>query len=208
VNVLDLFSGIGGFSLGLERAGMRTVAFCEIDTFCQEVLHKHWPDLNIWGTVRALRGVPLSGLISGRQEDWPEGREERPALRPDWIIVENVGHTWRRWVPELRRELFCAGYASLPLRMRASNVGAPHDRSRVFVIAHADGELLRKLQGWWHGPGREMAAQLAQSQDFTPRRLGADDGLSDWVDRRHALGNAVVPQIAEIIGRGIMTVTP
>jgi hypothetical protein len=61
------------------------------------------------------------------------------------------------------------------------------------------------LQGWWSGPGREMAAKLAQSQDFTPRRLGADDGLSNWVDRRRALGNAIVPQIAEIIGAGIMT---
>ena len=41
VRVLDLFSGIGGFSLGLDRAGMETVAFCENDKFCQKVLAKH-----------------------------------------------------------------------------------------------------------------------------------------------------------------------
>ncbi len=54
MNVLDLFSGIGGFSLGLERAGMRTVAFCEIDPYCQAVLRKHWPDVPIFGDVRTL----------------------------------------------------------------------------------------------------------------------------------------------------------
>src|SRR4029077_15577971 len=45
MNVLDLFSGIGGFSLGLERAGMRTVAFCEIDPFCRAILRKRWPEI-------------------------------------------------------------------------------------------------------------------------------------------------------------------
>jgi len=56
MNVLDLFSGIGGFSLGLERAGMRTVAFCEIDPFCRRVLAKHWPDVPVWGDIRTLTG--------------------------------------------------------------------------------------------------------------------------------------------------------
>ena len=54
MNVLDLFSGIGGFSLGLERAGMRTVAFCEIDPFCRKVLAKHWPSVPIYHDVRAI----------------------------------------------------------------------------------------------------------------------------------------------------------
>jgi len=82
-------------------------------------------------------------------------------------------------------------------------VGAHHERARIFLVAHANGELLRELSRWWHGPGREVAAQLAQSQDFAPARLGTDDGLPDWVERRKAIGNAVVPQVAELIGRGI-----
>lgn len=54
MRVLDLFSGIGGFSLGLERAGMRTVAFCEIDPFCREILRKHWPNIPCYDDIREL----------------------------------------------------------------------------------------------------------------------------------------------------------
>lgn len=202
--VLDLFSGIGGFSLGLERAGMRTVAFCEIDERCQAVLARHWPDTPIHGDVRALRGLPLSGLVSSRETERLGGRAQRAGLYPDWIVIENVAHTWRRWVPELRRELWSLGYSSVPFRVRASNVGAHHERARIYLVAHTDCELLRKLSRWWNGPGREVAAQLAQSQDFAPARLGTDDGLPDWVDRRKQLGNAVVPQAAELIGKAIL----
>jgi site-specific DNA-cytosine methylase len=53
-NVLDLFSGIGGFSLGLERAGMQTAAFCEIDPFCQQVLTRHWPHTPIYDDIKQL----------------------------------------------------------------------------------------------------------------------------------------------------------
>jgi DNA (cytosine-5)-methyltransferase 1 len=75
VNVLDLFSGIGGFSLGLERAGMRTVAFCEIDPFCQRVLAKHWPDVPVWGDIRTLTASSLADTI-GMRKLQSEGGEQ------------------------------------------------------------------------------------------------------------------------------------
>ena len=65
MKVLDLFSGIGGFSLGLERAGMETVAFCEIDPFCQKVLKKHWPNVPIYDDVRSLDYDGPVDLICG-----------------------------------------------------------------------------------------------------------------------------------------------
>src|SRR6185437_5839320 len=66
VRVLDLFSGIGGFSLGLERAGMRTVAFCEKDERCRRVLKKHWPEIPIYDDVSTLTGDRLTtdGIVA------------------------------------------------------------------------------------------------------------------------------------------------
>ena len=65
MRLLDLFSGIGGFSLGLERAGFKTVAFCEIDPFCRAVLKKHWPDVPCYNDVTTLTaaGLAADGII-------------------------------------------------------------------------------------------------------------------------------------------------
>ena len=64
---LDLFSGIGGFALGLEKAGMTVAAFCEIDPFCQAVLRKHWPDVPVFGDIRELTKEKLieAGVVDG-----------------------------------------------------------------------------------------------------------------------------------------------
>lgn len=156
-------------------------------------------DLSIAG-----RGAGLTGTRSGL---WSEFRRAIEEIRPDFIVVENVGHTWRRWVPSVREDLAELGYSSLPLRVRASDLGAPHERSRIFIVAHADSELLRKLSWWWCGPGRESAKELAESWDSAPRRLGTDDGVSNRVDRCRALGNAIVPKIAQLIARAIKEVT-
>jgi DNA (cytosine-5)-methyltransferase 1 len=145
----------------------------------------------------------VSGLVGSWQESRALRLSELADVRPDWVVVENTHHCWRNWVPELRRELWAYGYASLPLRVRASEVGAVHGRARAFVIAHSDSEQLRELSRWWRGPGRQVADELAVTWDSAPRRLGANDGLSNWVDRRYALGNAVCPPVAQLIAKAI-----
>ena len=108
MRVLDLFSGIGGFSLGLERAGMETVAFCEIDPFCQKVLRKHWPDVPVYDDVRTIDydgpvdvicgGFPCqpfsaAGKRRGTKDDrylWPEMLRVAEKYKPTWFIGENV----------------------------------------------------------------------------------------------------------------------
>jgi DNA (cytosine-5)-methyltransferase 1 len=160
-------------------------------------------------------GFPCQGLsvagptrkLVGASELWYEFRRIIYESAPGWVVVENVGHTWRKWVPEVRRDLWLLGYASVPLRVRASDLGACHERSRVFIVANPDRKFIREFARWWSGQGRQGAEEFKQSWDSTPRRLGTDDGVPDWVDRRHALGNAAVPHIASLIARGIKAVS-
>jgi DNA (cytosine-5)-methyltransferase 1 len=194
---LDLFSGIGGFALAARNVGWTTIGFCEIDKPCLRVLGRQF-DCDRW--------LSLPGHFSSGEAAGIDGLEELISVRPNWIVIENDYHRWRSWVPELRRHLYGLGYSSLPLRVRASEVGAVHHRARGWLVAHTDSECLRELSWWWWRQGGEMAAELASSWDSAPRRLGANDGLPEWVDRRHALGNAIVPQCAELIFRGIKAI--
>lgn len=191
---LDLFSGIGGFALAARAVGWETVGFCEIDPFCIRVLRRRF-DCDRWFSLPGHLG---SGKAAGL-----ERIEELAWLAPDWIVLENDGHRWRAWMPELRRRLWARGYASLPFRVRAADVGAVHLRARGWLVAHADSEQLRELSRWWERESRQVATELAEPWDSAPRGLGTADGLPDWVDRRHALGNAIVPAAAELIFRGI-----
>lgn len=201
---IDLFSGIGGFSIGFEREGIETIAFVESDAGCRAVLEANWPSVPAWGDIRDYSGIPLSGHLRSWAAQGLVRLQELADVRPDWVVIENTGHRWRAWVPELRQYLWSFGYASVCFRVRASEVGARHERARAFVIAHADCELLRELSRWWRGPGGEVAKELAKSWDSAPRGLGADDGLPNGTHRRHALGNAVCPPVAQIIARGIV----
>lgn len=111
-NVLDLFSGIGGFSYGLEMTGgFKTVAFCEIDPFCQKVLRKHWPSVPIFEDIKELhredisetidiivggfpcQPVSVAGKRKGTEDNrwlWPEMFRVIKEFKPTWVIGENV----------------------------------------------------------------------------------------------------------------------
>ena len=161
MKILDLFSGIGGFSLGLERAGpFRTVAFCEREPFCQEVLKKHWPKVPIYDDVKTIPtnrlgridlicgGFPCqpwstAGQRRGAEDDrdlWPVMASLIKKLQPEWVIGENV----RGFVNEplgLRRslsDLESLGYQAIPFIIPACAVDAKHRRDRVWIIAHTN----------------------------------------------------------------------
>lgn len=192
---IDMFAGIGGFSIAAARVGWNTIGFCEIDEFCLELLGRRF-DRDGWFSLPGSehRGSPARARRA----------TELAWLAPDWLVIENVYHTWRRWMPQLRRALLERGYASLPLRVSAADVGAVHERARGWLVANPDSEQLRKLQGWWSRSGGQAAAELAEPWDSAPKRLGANDGLPDRSHgRRRALGNAIVPAAAEVIFRGI-----
>lgn len=166
LRVLDLFSGIGGFSLGLERTGgFETVAFCEIEPFCQKVLAKHWPGVPCYDDVRTLTAERLAadgiavdvicggfpcqdistagkgaGLAGKRSGLWSEIARLSGELRPSYVIVENVSALLGRGLGTVLGDLAEIGYDAEWHCIPASAVGAPHRRDRVWIVANPAGK--------------------------------------------------------------------
>ena len=233
MNVLDLFSGIGGFSLGLERAGMKTIAFCEIEEFPRKVLRKHWPNVPIFEDVRELHGSDITdpvdlicggypcqpfscaGKRHGHADDrhlWPEMFRLIREIWPNWIIAENVAGHVTLGLDQVLSDLENENYTWWTVIIPACGVGANQQRNRVWIIANINTERLSQLVG----PEEKQAGtrfnwrslssyweKWNPNNSFICRGI---DGIPGRVDRIKALGNAVVPQIPEIIGRAIMEV--
>lgn len=238
MNVLDLFSGIGGFSLGLERAGMNTVAFCEIDPFATKVLRKHWPNVPIYDDVRTIDnakltadginridvvtgGYPcqpfsLAGKRRGEEDHrhlWPSMLRIIKETRPTWVIGENVVGHITMGLESVCLDLEAAGYSVQPFIIPAASIGARHLRYRIWIVAHAEcdsvqGGAIDAAEGQDREYGEEQLARLlfpcAWPSLSVARNHRDDDGLPDRIHRNKALGNTVMPQIAEMIGRAIV----
>lgn len=160
MNVLDLFSGIGGFSLGLERAGMRTVAFCEIDPFCRRVLAKHWPGIEIHEDVTKrgfvqgeadiiTAGFPCqdisfagegAGLAGERSGLYRHVIRAIRLVRPRFAVLENVAALLSRGLGTVLGDMAAIGYDAEWHCIPASAAGAPHRRDRIWIIADAGSE--------------------------------------------------------------------
>ena len=199
--VLDLFSGIGGFSLGLERAGMQTVAFCENDKFCQKVLAKHWPDIPIHENIEELDGRQYRGTIQlicggfpcqpysvagdqrGAEDDralWPEMLRVIREVEPAWVIGENVSGIINMELDNVLSDLENSGYSCQTFVIPACAVDAPHRRDRVWIIAsHAN--LKSKPDGSQHEGQRSGQLDVA---DTDSKRTIKSPGLDENAERQ------------------------
>ena len=287
MKVGSLFAGIGGFDLGLERAGYETAWQVEIDPYCQRILAKYWPTVPRYGDIRTVdwstvepvdllcggfpcqdiscagKGAGLSGARSGL---WSEYVKAIAALKPKYILIENVSALRSRGLDQVLREISALRYDAEWHCIPASAVGAPHRRDRVWIVAYAQRE--QNDAEWGSGElghdtvGRDQQAALRDNGEaglyafngcskdvahalLTQRHRWSDgvgwwerepqetlqalggnrreeDGLSipesllgrvaygvpHRVDRLKGLGNAIVPQIAEVLGRMIQSHEP
>ena len=169
MRVLDLFAGIGGFSLGLEKAGFETVAFCEIDPYAQSVLKKNWPGIPVYDDVRCITadrlvsdgigvdvitgGFPCQDIsVAGNQKGidaersglWSECARLLGELRPRYAIFENVTNLLNgdggNWFKRVLWDISQIGYDAEWHCIPASAIGAHHHRDRVWIVAYPNSD--------------------------------------------------------------------
>ena len=230
---ISLFAGIGGFDLGFERAGMTCVGQVEIDDYCRAVLAKHWPHVPRWNDVRDVgsHNLPAADLICGgfpcqdisnaataqggaqgleghRSRLWYEFARIIGELRPRYVVVENVGALAGRGLSEIIGWFSARGYDAEWQVIPAAYVGAPHLRERLFIVANTHIEGLegdeREVLAYTHDWRQHADTARSTWWNTEPGLDRVADGVPRRVDRLGALGNAVVPQVAEWLGRRIM----
>jgi len=239
MNVLDLFSGISGFSLGLEWAGrhgartkyFETVAFCEQDIKCRKLLKKLWPDKKIYIDVETLTyerlkrdGIPAIDVITGgfpcqdislagprrginaaRSGLWREFARLIGEIRPRYAIIENVSALRSKGLEKVLCDLAAIGYDAEWHCIPASAIGAYHQRDRIWIISNSNSKRCEEL--WWTGTKNKTFFDPIECLGFwqtKPPVCGVAHGFPGRVDRLKQLGNSIVPQIAEMIGKVIM----
>jgi len=241
LRVLDLFSGIGGFSLGLERAtlegaeydGFETVAFCEFDKEAQNTLRNRNPGKPIYDDVRTLTagrlradgidpnaivgGFPCqdvslagrgAGLAGARSGLWGEFARLVGELRPQLVGVENVAALLGRGIGRVLGDLAALGYDAEWHCIPASYAGARQLRDRVWIVAYPQCDRIQGRQtvtaAWCSKSRAEQLAGLVQPCAWPTvsgaRDRGTGHGIPRGIHRNKQLGNAVVPQLPELIG--------
>jgi DNA (cytosine-5)-methyltransferase 1 len=170
LTVLDLFSGIGGFSVGLEAAGkFKTIGFCEQDKFCQKVLRKHWNDVPIYEDIKKLdarkikadvlvggfpcQSISIAGKQKGKDDDrflFPQMLRVIKEVKPKWIIGENVQNLLNisngEILQGIHNDLEACSYEVQTFSISASSQGAWHKRARVWIVAALSNSKCDKRQ--------------------------------------------------------------
>lgn len=231
LTVGSLFAGIGGFDLGLERAGMSVRWQVENNGWCQRVLAKHWPTVPRYGDIAEVdwAGVEPVDLICGgfpcqpfsvagkrqgandARNMWPEYRRCLEALKPRWVLGENVPGVKPYLEAVVRPDLEALGYEAAVLGIPACGVGARHRRERLWIVADANDERLPQSEPQSSQTRADRASFGTRSTSegwwaVEPDVGRVAHGVPKRVDRLRGLGNAVVPQVVEWLGRMILTV--
>lgn len=233
INMISLFTGIGGFDLAADTLGWNILFQSEIDEYCIQVLQRNFPGVQRYGNIKEIDATKYSGHVdvlaggfpcqpfsnAGKQQGakdsrflWPEMYRIIRECRPVWVVAENVlglisnadGMVFEKVCADLEGE----GYKVQPFIIPAAGKGSFQERKRVWIIACLDslGSQKDKVMSGEHFKAfRETKKQLPdcsyfeswfQSLRYYSKLDGVVYGIPDWMDRTHALGNAIDPRIA------------
>lgn len=199
---LSICSGIGGLDLAAEQADIEVIGQIEIDDFCTLVLEKHWPTVPRWRDLKTFHGTecgrfdiifggipcqpfsaagPRRGIADDRHL-WPDMLRIIRTGRPNWVVIENVAHFARMALDIVWADLEDENYEVGAYILPACAVEAPHQRQRIFVVAHAKRERCDRLthvagrhdDHWQETEWQESASGIAQSGENYPANHVAD----------------------------------
>jgi DNA (cytosine-5)-methyltransferase 1 len=217
----SLFTGIGGFDLGLIESGWKILFQVENERFKQRILKKRFPNVELHSDIRFLdygllprprllcggfpcqdiskaNSVERKGLRGEKSGLWKEFLKAIINLKPEWVLVENSDQLFN-WVPEVRASLSRHSYASLSLVLSSGFIGAKHSRPRGFVVANSNGESQPLLSLY-----DEMAdlSKMARKVPWPapPDRMGMAPWIPNRMDRLKSLGDSVDPKIIYLFG--------
>lgn len=196
MQVMGLFSGIGGFELGFRRAGFTIAGVCEIEPYACRVLEKHFPEARLYEDVKELTGERLradgirpfvvtggfpcqdislagkgAGLGGERSGLWFEMHRVIAETRPRWVVAENVAALRSRGLDQVLGSLAAIGYDAEWHCIPASAVGAPHRRDRVWIVAYPN-------SGGFAGP-RIRPEQPGRAKAERPSEVGQGRTVAD-----------------------------
>ena len=215
MNHLDLFSGIGGFSIGLEKVGFNTIAFCEKEDYCRMLLQKHWKGVKIYNDIKECKGKEIketygrvdiltggfpcqpysvAGKQKGTADDrylWPEMFRVIKEVQPTFVIAENV-----RGIINIQDgmvfETVCSdleseGFEIQPFIIPAAGVGAPHKRDRVWIVGYSkhNGSLTSKIRRG--NKEADAGTQKRQNQTIKSKRTGGSSNNEVMENSRRTL---------------------
>lgn len=232
VRVGSLFSGIGGLELGLEWAGMQTVWQVERNPYALKVLAKHWPEVQRYDDIKRFNAADAARVdlvcggfpcqphsvagkrgASGDERDlWGEMHRVICEAEPRWVVAENVtgllSSEAGQYFGRVLRDLAQVGYDASWFVLPAGDIGASHYRERLFIVAHANSKRRKEcnVPAVTEKPGQHTG-RTDKGEPSWPSESGVDrvlNGIPYRVDRLRCLGNAVVPQVAYVIGKAIM----
>ena len=223
--MIELFAGIRAFSLAAKwLGGIETVEAVEINPYCNEKMRKHYPDVSTHDDIRTyspqiradviVGGSPCqdmsqsgkkAGIKGDRSRLWYEMLRVINEVKPRFVVWENVrGSVSAGGLKEVLRGLHKSGYHFDVEIIKASEVGAPHQRERVFVVAYAHGTVQAPQGEVFQSWSEQIRPQIERAKSFgiwqgsqLPDN-GVSHGIPDRLSGLSALGNAIVPQCAAI----------
>jgi len=219
---LDVFSCIGCHTIGLERTGIETAAFCEVNPRRRAVLARRFPDVPVYDDIRTFEGVPADIIIGGPpcqqtsiisavqgkrtgETLWPHMLRIGLHVGVQWFVVEQPPGN-KAWEAEVGRCLSEAGFHVGRFEFSAGDLGAPYLRRRVYLVACADLQRLEVARLAFPSALESVKGSAVARGDWHPskcRTLRVSAGTTGGVERRErieALGDSNPPHMAEVIG--------